>query len=247
MANPVISPGETKKEVIRVKRLTISHLRKFGKDEMASAINPKSTFYGKEAVKGVRYVQRRFKLMVDGIVGPNTWKVLEYARRPRPPVPVLVVVPREQWGARPARGVDAVVWTKITPTRVHHTVTPQPKGSGKDLVNAEHAALREIQKYHMDSRKYVDIAYNFLIMPSGRVYEGRGKGVEGAHTVGHNSDCGIAFVGNYDNDTLTFAQVRAYKRLRRKLGLSGGPAFPHSATYSTSCPGKNIVTRLKLG
>ena len=98
----------------------------------------------------------------------------------------------------------------------------------------------------MDSRKYNDIAYNFLIVPSGRVYEGRGKEVEGAHTLGHNEDCGIAFVGDYSKQKLTTAQIIAYKNLRRKLGVSGGPEHPHSATYNTSCPGSNIVKQLGL-
>jgi N-acetylmuramoyl-L-alanine amidase len=97
----------------------------------------------------------------------------------------------------------------------------------------------------MDSRKWNDIAYNFLIAPSGRVYEGRGKEVEGAHTQGHNNDCGIAFLGDYTTTKLTKAQITAYKLLRRKLGISGGPAIAHSKTSSTSCPG--AMTKKQLG
>ena len=114
------------------------------------------------------------------------------------------------------------------------------------MIEAEKAAVRAIQKYHMDARKYNDIAYNFLIMPSGRVYEGRGKEVEGAHTLGHNDDCGIAFVGDYNEMKLTRAQITAFNLLRRRMGVAGGQKYPHSATFNTSCPGKNAKSQLGL-
>ena len=244
MSRPVLRPGMKHRSVRGAKKLIVAHLKKFGKDDMAAAVNPKRGRYGKGREKGVRYVQRRFKLKVDGVIGPNTWKVLDYAKKPA--VPVLVIVPRNRWHARTPRSVTMVNWTSTTPTRVHHTVTLKPKGRGIALRKAEREAMREIQKYHMDSRKYADIAYNFIIMPSGRVYEGRGKAVEGAHTLGHNEDCGIAFVGNYEKDKLTWLQVRAYNRLRRKMGIRRGKAYPHKATYNTSCPGVNVITRLGL-
>jgi hypothetical protein len=246
MSHPVLSPGDKNKAVIEAKKLTVAHLHSFKQDALADAINVKSTTYGPAAVKGIRYVQRRYKLKVDGVIGPNTWKVLEYARKPAVPIPVLVIMTRLQWDARTPRGVTKVNWTSTQPTRVHHTDTGVPTGSGKALVENEKEIIRAVQKYHMDSRKYNDIAYNFLIMPSGRVYEGRGKEVEGAHTLGHNEDCGIAFVGDYNKDKLTRAQIIAYKNLRRKLGVSGGKAYPHSATYNTSCPGTNVVKQLGL-
>jgi hypothetical protein len=246
MGRPIIKPGDKNSSVIEAKKLTVAHLKAFGKDEMATAINVKTKTYGPNAVKGVRYVQRRFKIGVDGVIGPQTWKVLDYARKPKPPVPVLVIIPRNQWGARPAKGVELTKWGSKQSTRVHHTVTEKPKGTGKDLIADEKEEIRKIQNFHMNTRKWNDIGYNFLIAPSGRVYEGRGKDVVGAHTEGHNEDCGIAFIGNYDVDTLTRAQITAFNLLRRKLGISGGPKIKHSTTSSTSCPGKNVVRQLGL-
>jgi len=243
--HPLIRPGDINRATPRAKRLAKRHLIKFGKADMAKVINTKHQKYGPAAVKGVKYIQRRYKLTVDGIIGPNTWKVLEYARV-RPRVPVLTIMSRNQWAARTPRGVERVVWTSKTPTRVHHTDTGMPTGSGKALIESEKNIMRAIQKYHMDNRKYADIAYNFIIMPSGRVYEGRGKAVQGAHTYGHNKDCGIAFVGDYGTDKLNTKQVLAYKLLRRKMGVAGGKAYPHSDTSNTSCPGDNIEKRLGL-
>ena len=243
---PTLRPGAKSKAVIEAKKLTIAHLVKFGQKELAALINTKHGTYGPSAVKGVRYVQKRFKLEVDGIIGPNTWKVLDYARKPKPAVPVLTIVPREVWSARTPRGVQRVTWSKTTPTRVHHTDGAVPTGSGKALIASERQIMRDTQKYHMDTRKYADIAYNFVIMPSGRVYEGRGRAVMGAHTLGHNEDCGIVFAGDYTKRKLTWRQVRAYNLLRRKMGISKGKAYPHSATYSTSCPGSNVTKRLGI-
>ena len=46
-----------------------------------------------------------------------------------------------------------------------------------------------------------DIAYSFLVCEDGRVYEGRGWNVEGAHTLGYNSIAiGICFIGDFTND-----------------------------------------------
>ena len=245
-SNPVLYPGDKNKSVIKAKKLAVATLKKMGRDKLASSIDVTSKKYGINLEAGIKAIQRRHKLKIDGIVGPNTWKVLEYARKSKPPIPVLVIIPRNEWGANPPKGVNTTQWSSTTPTRVHHTDTQAPTGSGADLINAEKEAIKKIQEFHMNTRKYNDIAYNFLITPSGRVYEGRGKNVVGAHTLGHNEDCGVAFVGNYEKDKLTKAQILAYKLLRAKLGVSKGNQYPHKATYSTACPGKNIIDQLGL-
>lgn len=52
----------------------------------------------------------------------------------------------------------------------------------------------------MNTRKWSDIGYNFLVGEDGNVYEGRGWGKTGAHTVGYNSkSVGICFIGNFES------------------------------------------------
>ncbi|KAH9375601.1 hypothetical protein HPB48_013815 [Haemaphysalis longicornis] len=59
-----------------------------------------------------------------------------------------------------------------------------------------------------------DIGYNFVIGGDGRVYEGRGFGVEGAHTLGHNTDSlGIAFTGDYRHTRPSDKMLAAAQRL----------------------------------
>ncbi len=85
-------------------------------------------------------------------------------------------------------GEDAVVvrasWSTVQPdaavlakqpmgavrhVSIHHTETPVP-----DSVSEEQR-LRNIQNYHQATQGWGDIAYHYLIGPSGKVYEGRSE------------------------------------------------------------------------
>jgi N-acetylmuramoyl-L-alanine amidase len=60
----------------------------------------------------------------------------------------------------------------------------------------------------MDSNGWNDIGYSFLIGDDGRIYEGRGFNVVGAHTQGYNSvGYGVSFMGNF-NSTLPSEEAR---------------------------------------
>jgi hypothetical protein len=109
------------------------------------------------------------------------------------------IVPRADWGAdeswragRPdyADGVRFAV--------IHHTAT------GNDYTREDvPAILRGIYRYHTQSLGWQDIGYNFIVDRFGRVYEGRGGGVDrpviGAHAAGHNDgSIGVAALGCFD-------------------------------------------------
>lgn len=157
------------------------------------------------------------------------------------------VVQRKAWGARPPKSRVPAIWTKDTTVRVHHSVSNPPLGKrySPKLRAAEREHMQQLQRFHMEQRGYADIGYNYLIFPSGNVYEGRGKRVLGAHTLGHNADCGICFVGNYEVDKPTPEAISSFKQLRRRLGLRGR-IVAHSRTFPTSCPGDNIRKALNL-
>ncbi len=52
---------------------------------------------------------------------------------------------------------------------IHHTETPVPDSVTEDQ------RLRNIQQYHQVTQGWGDIAYHYLIGPSGKVYEGRSE------------------------------------------------------------------------
>jgi hypothetical protein len=103
----------------------------------------------------------------------------------------------------------------------------------------------------MDTRGWNDIAYSFLINHEGTIYEGRGAGIAGGHTQGHNTiSHAICLMGNYDNDTPTVAAMRSIVELARhghvegwwREGFTGGHRDASGA--STSCPGRNLHSQI---
>jgi hypothetical protein len=139
---------------------------------------------------------------------------------------------------------------------VHHTVTanndPDPA-----------ATVRAIYEYHVQSRGFVDIAYNFLIDAQGQIYKGRysgpqnttdqdtttgedpqGRGVTGAHTGGFNSGTmGLAILGTYTSTPTTAAtqaalvEHLAWEAERHLLDPMATTTFTNPASGETNTAG----------
>jgi hypothetical protein len=117
---------------------------------------------------------------------------------------------------------------------VHHTEgsEPGPKASPA----AERAIMREIQAFHQGpQRGWSDIGYAYLVFPSGRIYEGRGWGVVGAHCPGHNSEPSCAMVGSFDDHLPTTAALDSLDYVANTVRAKRYEG--HRDGYSTSCPG----------
>ena len=145
------------------------------------------------------------------------------------------IVSRADWGARPPKNPPASIATPSLELWLHHTASS----------DGEAARVRAIQRYHQDVRGWNDIAYSYLISGSGTVYEGRGVGVSGAHTKGHNSiSHAICVLGNYNLADPTPVSIIAVAELIRyghgegwwPDQLTGG----HRDVGATSCPGNNL-------
>lgn len=149
------------------------------------------------------------------------------------------IVSRQQWGAKPPRSRRTI--TLPTPKLfLHHTAGSEPDGAD---------GVRRIQAFHMDTRGYADIAYSFVVDRDGVVFEGRGAGVAGAHTRGHNTTShAICVIGHYDNERPTTATLDAVAALvahGHTQGwwpnqLTGG----HRDVGSTSCPGRHLYAQI---
>lgn len=148
------------------------------------------------------------------------------------------IVTRKEWGARAAKaGVDRAEWSERTGVTFHHTTGPTGQ------------SIRGIQDFHMASRGWLDIGYNFLVRIDGTVYEGRGWTKVGAHADGHNtSDIGIAFIGDFRVGHDTFSKAardagaalyaEACKRAGKRLDYRGHRQWPDA---STECPGGQVI------
>jgi hypothetical protein len=104
--------------------------------------------------------------------------------------------------------------------------------------------MQEIQKEHMDLRKWADIAYHFGIGQSGQVFEGRALSVRGTHVEHFNTgSVGVVFFGNFQEIQPTPEQIDAGRRLIDWLALR--LELTHLAGHSdfnsfTVCPGANL-------
>ncbi len=137
--------------------------------------------------------------------------------------PVPPVVRRSQWGANEKlmpHGPEYTGWVQAL--FVHHTA-----GTNDYACADSPRLLRGIQAYHVKSRGWNDIGYNFLVDRCGTLYEGRaggiGRPVLGAHTFGFNSDtAGIAVMGNYERRYVNTAVKVAVARIAAwKIGEHG--------------------------
>lgn len=154
------------------------------------------------------------------------------------------IITRKAWGARAPKSVDTVTWTKRTGFVVHYSgtsVEPTPKS---------------VQNYHMDTRGWSDVGYNFLVSNStGKIYEGRGWTVIGAHVAGHNTpNIGVVILKKGD-EPITAAARAAVRWLAdqgdaKKRQHGGGGKLRklvHRDLAATSCPGDAITQWVKSG
>jgi hypothetical protein len=132
------------------------------------------------------------------------------------PVPRLVT--RSGWGADEAIVKEPPEYTgAVHIVFVHHTAS----GNGYDCAQSA-SIVRGIERFHVKSKGWNDLGYNFLVDKCGRIFEGRGGGVHrsvlGAHTLGFNANASaVAVIGDYRSTPIpaaaraSVAQLAAYK------------------------------------
>ena len=170
---------------------------------------------------------------------------------------------RAQWGADESiRNKSSLRYGTISGGFVHHTV------NANDYTEAQvPAILRSIYAYHVKSRGWSDIGYNFLVDRFGRIWEGRYGGIDkpvvGAHTLNYNDySFAMSAIGNFETAQPTDVMLRAYGQLFAwKLSLHGvNPASTsqrigrgtfqaingHRDAGSTACPGRYLYAQLPL-
>lgn len=155
------------------------------------------------------------------------------------------VISRSEWG-----GIPVQLSKMPVPQRdvfIHHTADYGPP---EFTVEAESRYLRRIERFHTNNRGFIAIAYSFIVMPSGRAYEGRGWGKGGAHTRGHNRSAhAICVAGHYDKDRPTGQSLNTVGALIN-LGVHNGSISKgylvrgHREVGNTSCPGDHLFDQL---
>ncbi|MBL6721702.1 MAG: N-acetylmuramoyl-L-alanine amidase [Planctomycetes bacterium] len=122
----------------------------------------------------------------------------------------------------------------FTEFTIHHSDTthrPGPEG---------------IRRVHVDSERYGDVGYHFLIGPDGTVWEGRSLRYQGAHAgEGRNEGkLGICLLGDFEVARPTPAALRSLEQLVRhlssELDIPLRAVRGHGEVKATLCPGRHL-------
>jgi hypothetical protein len=131
------------------------------------------------------------------------------------------IISRAQWGAdegirnsSPGCGGNPEYASTVRNAFVHHTVNVNTYSAAE-----AYQLIRGIYQFHVQTNKWCDIGYNFLVDRFGRVFEGRYGGVDraviGAHAGGFNTgSTGAAVLGDF---TSTAPSDSAMSGLRNLL------------------------------
>lgn len=165
-------------------------------------------------------------------------------------VPELIT--RAKWGARAANRLrlerHSGPWERLT---IHHSADINgelAEQSAKDSA----LAVRKIQRYHLDDKRWGDIGYHFLIDPLGRIYEGRSLQWQGAHA-GNNElnhhNIGVCLLGQYLREPPPAEQLKALDRLvdalRTRYKIPVAKVAGHLELHGTDCPGPYLLSWVK--
>ncbi|MFC9693718.1 N-acetylmuramoyl-L-alanine amidase [Kribbella sp. NPDC056951] len=183
----------------------------------------------------------------------------------RTPYPMPNVWSRKRWGADEKlrnvnKGCSRPKYTRtVLAAFVHHTA------DRNDYTRAQvPAMLRATYAYHVKSRGWCDLGYNFLVDRFGRAFEGRYGGAQlpvlGAHTESFNSNSfGVSLIGNFDKAAPPASMLEATARViawkldanyrsptasivlaRHRVNTISG----HRDTKATACPGQQLYAKL---
>ncbi|XP_056637589.1 peptidoglycan-recognition protein LC-like [Diorhabda sublineata] len=119
------------------------------------------------------------------------------------------IVSRLGWLAQPPSEPIDKLTTPVSLIIIQHTATESCSSQAQCVFQT-----RTIQTFHMESKSWSDIAYNFLIGGDGAVYEGRGWTKVGAHTYAYNSiSLGIGFIGTFNAEVPNEKMINAFNNL----------------------------------
>lgn len=152
-------------------------------------------------------------------------------------------VTRKEWGAKPPTAITPLDTSAVRYFVVHYTAMDADEQA--DHRNCA-ARVRGIQRFHMDTREWSDIAYNWLVCKHGNIFRGRGLRRRSAATGDANGyTVAACFLGDdtIGRDDVTDAGRQALRELylfverntpRHVVGRG------HRDFMDTRCPGAEL-------
>lgn len=172
---------------------------------------------------------------------------------------MTVYVSRSTWTSEP-RGGAQLTGTKLGGIACHWPGSTTDD-YGVESVSRVASRLRGWWDFHVNTRGWSDIGYNFAIDQAGRVWDLRGLTRVGAHCASaSNPDAnhewlGVLFILG-DQEEPSAAMIQAFQDFRRdvflprwpgRLKLTGHGRAPGVPGAQTACPGPFVADRLTDG
>jgi len=158
-------------------------------------------------------------------------------------------ISRQEWQAKPPTWNPGVV--KQSKGMFIHYNGPEVSGA---VLAGDYESVKRfiqgIQNYHQNTQKWPDIAYSWIVDSMGRIWEGRGWGVAGAHTLNWNWDSHAIFLPLGGNQKPTTEQIAASKIVIAEHNRRYGTGFVKGhvdAPNQTSCPGPVVLPLVRSG
>ncbi|XP_014484296.1 PREDICTED: peptidoglycan-recognition protein LC-like [Dinoponera quadriceps] len=155
-------------------------------------------------------------------------------------------VQRNEWGAQPPSEQLGKLKHPVPYVIISHTATEFCTTQSECTMH-----VRFAQTFHIESRKWSDIGYNFLVGGDGLAYVGRSWDYVGAHAFGFNSrSIGISFIGTFNSIIPPKVQLHAAQKIIEK-GIELGKIAPdykllgHRQVSKTLSPGDALYNILK--
>ncbi|MFB6229661.1 MAG: N-acetylmuramoyl-L-alanine amidase [Salinibacter sp.] len=222
---------------------------------------------------GTRYVQARLTLQATDTASPTlqrlSFHVINSTDGPAPPKDIRGpggtadtskprIYARSEWGAQPPS--QGYQYERATHLAIHHTATAS--AGAADTWTDCAAAVRAIQDFHMNTRGWIDIGYNYLVCQTGAIFQGREDGnptrdVVAAHDGYNDGSVGTAGLGYFhppenqqptpsliDSFVDLFAWIAQRRRIRPRgfsfyegYGRTFRTIYGHRDIKATACPG----------
>jgi len=157
-----------------------------------------------------------------------------------------LIIEKEQWGGQEHFGdMPEQIISKIT---IHH--------GGVDVAEEKdsYEYMRNLQRFSMNQKKWIDIPYHFCIDLQGNIFEARPIKFPGDTNTEYNPDghALICVIGNYENQKIKPQQLEAVIKLSAWLAaeyrLGPQSISGHKDLSSmTVCPGEDLYKYIQDG
>lgn len=155
-------------------------------------------------------------------------------------------VQRNEWGAQPPVNPLGKLKLPVPYVIISHTATEFCTTQSECTLH-----VRFAQTFHIESRKWSDIGYNFLVGGDGLAYVGRSWDYIGAHAFGYNNkSIGISFIGTFNSVLPPKVQLHAAEKII-ELGVKAGKIakdyklLGHRQVSKTLSPGDALYSKIK--